>query len=196
MTKRFFTSDPHFDDPRLNLFGRDVLFETSLQVDNHIIKRWNKVVGKDDLVYVLGDAALTRKGLGKFARLNGKKILIKGNYDTPELGKYAVSDELLSCYFDEIHDELIITIKMLDNTKEDVYLNHYPEKGKSSMFNIVGHVHDFWKVQRNMLNVSTDTWHFTPITEEKVAFQINGIRNFYDINVFAGELPVNLSGAK
>lgn len=81
---------------------------------------------------------------------------------------------------------------MLDGTEEEMYLNHYPENGKCEVFNIVGHVHDFWKVQRNMLNVSTDSWHFTPITEEKVAFQINGIRKFYDINVFAGELEANL----
>lgn len=193
MGKRFFTSDLHFDDNRLFLFGRDILFENARQVDNYIIKRWNQMVTNDDTVYVLGDVALTRKGLKKMARLNGKKILIKGNYDEPETAKYSVSDVLLLEYFDDVMVDEVLEITMIDGSKEKVYLNHYPSSCCQDMFNITGHIHGLWKVQRNMLNVGLDAWHFTPITEEKVAFQINGIRNHYDINVFAGEIAANIS---
>ena len=192
--KTFFTSDPHFDDPRLNLFGRDILFDTARQVDNHIIKRWNKTVSQEDEVFVLGDAALSKKGLQKFSRLNGKKILIKGNYDEPETAKYKVSGKLLRKYFDFVVDTGEIEITLIDGTKETVFLNHFPTLCKKDMFNITGHIHGLWKVQRNMINVGLDAWHFTPVSEERIAFQINGIRNHYDQNVFAGELYANSYG--
>lgn len=37
--KRFFTSDIHFCDDRLNLYGRDLMFKNSDDVDNYIIKK-------------------------------------------------------------------------------------------------------------------------------------------------------------
>ena len=52
------------------------------------------------------------------------------------------------------------------------------------MFNIVGHIHSLWKVQRNMVNVSTDIWNFSPVSEDKILFIRNAIENFYDENVF------------
>jgi calcineurin-like phosphoesterase family protein len=184
---RFFTSDLHFDDDRLNLFGRDLAFSTKEEADNKIIENWNKTISKDDIVFVLGDVALTEKGLAKMDLCNGVKILIKGNYDEPETAKFAISDKILSKYFDKVVKEKYIKI---GNTT--CYLNHYPTNAKKEYFNICGHIHGTWKVQRNMLNVGTDAHHFMPVSEELVAFQINGIRKFYDQNVFAGELECNL----
>ncbi len=196
MSKIFFTSDPHFDDYRLDLFGRDILFKTSKEVDDHIVERWNKTVGKHDTVYVLGDVALTLKGLKKVSKLNGEKILVKGNYDNPATAKYNVSDAVLLEYFDSVVENISIDVTLIDGKKESVYLNHYPTNGKKEMFNIVGHIHGTWKVQRNMINVGLDAWHFTPVSEKQIAFQINGIRNHYDENVFAGELDANLKRKK
>lgn len=184
--KKFFTSDIHFDDERLNLFGRDIVFKTSKEFDNQIIENWNKTVEKDDLVYFLGDASLSKKGLENFSKLNGRKIIIKGNYDEKDTAKYEVSDEELSKYFDKVLKSGFIKIN-----GEKIYLNHYPTNGKADCFNIVGHIHGTWKVQRNMINVGIDAWHFFPVSEDQIKFQINGIRNHYDENVFAGELKCN-----
>ena len=79
--KRFFTSDTHFNDERLNLYARDLLFKNANEVNKHIIKTWNETVGKNDLVYHLGDISMDREGLDILNQLNGEKILIKGNYD-------------------------------------------------------------------------------------------------------------------
>ena len=61
--KKFFTSDIHFDDNRLELFGRDILFKNSDEFDKQIIENWNSVVGENDIVYCLGDVSLSEKGL-------------------------------------------------------------------------------------------------------------------------------------
>ena len=187
---RFFTSDLHFGDDRLYLYGRDILFDNSKEVDNFIIKNWNKVVKKDDLVIVVGDVSLTKTGLKNLNKLNGEKWLIKGNYDTSKkdggTAKFDITDDLLSEYFTKVVDELEINIG-----KEKVYINHYPTNGKKDMFNIVGHIHGTWKVQRNMINVGVDAWHFTPVSEKQIKFQMNGIKKHYDENVFAGELNAN-----
>jgi len=74
--KTYFTSDIHFDDSRLNLFGRDIVFKTSKEFDNQIIKNWNQVVSQDDVVIVLGDVALSKEGLDKISLCNGKKIWV------------------------------------------------------------------------------------------------------------------------
>ena len=70
-------------------------------------------------------------------------------------------------------------------------VNHYPEHGSKEMFNIVGHIHGLWRVQWNMINVSTDAWNYTPVSEDTIKFCMNAIDKFYDINVFAGELDIN-----
>ena len=188
---RFFTSDIHFDDDRLNLFGRDLLFKTKEEFDNAIIQNWNSVVSQSDTVIVLGDVALSEKGLANISKCNGTKLLIKGNYDEKASAKYNVSDELLLKYFKEVTDSGYIKIGT-----EDVYLNHYPSKGSDRYFNIVGHIHGTWRVQRNMINVGTDAWNYRPISEDTVSFFMNAIRKFYDNNVFAGELECNKKFSK
>jgi len=184
----WFTSDTHFDDERLDLFGRDILFNSAQEVDNHMITKFNERVKKDDLVIHVGDVALTKKGLEKIKELNGTIWLVKGNYDTADgTAKFKMSDDILLEYFDKVFDDLTIEID-----GEEVFINHYPTSAKDSCFNIVGHIHGTWKVQRNMINVGVDAWHFTPVPLKTIKFQMNGIRKFYDLNVFAGEIKSNL----
>jgi hypothetical protein len=138
---------------------------------------------------------MDKEGLEIIKKLNGYKILIKGNYDiSSENGgtaKYEINDKVLLKYFDEVYDELEIEIG-----GEKVYLNHFPTNMKSETFNIVGHIHGTWKVMRNAINVGVDAWHFIPVSEDLIKFQMNGIRNHYDQNVFPGELLANVKNRK
>jgi len=178
---KYFLSDTHFGDNRLQLFGRDLIANTSEDIDNIIIDNYNRKITKDDTVYFIGDISYTQEGLEKMKYLmKGTKILIRGNYDQQFTKK-----KLLE-YFDEVHDDLVVEIK--DNK---FYLNHYPTNCKKDMFNICGHIHGLWKVQRNMINVGVDAWHFMPVSEEQIIFYMNGIKKHYDANVFAGELEPN-----
>jgi len=185
----WFTSDTHYDDERLDLFGRDILFSSAKEVDDFIISQWNKNINDGDLVIHVGDVALTKNGLNKIKELKGTKWLVKGNYDTPDgTAKFKIDDKILLEYFDNVYEDLTIMIN-----KEEVFINHYPTSAKDYLFNIVGHIHGTWKVQRNMVNVGVDAWHFTPVSLDTIKFQMNGIRNFYDQNVFAGEIKSNLN---
>ena len=185
----WFTSDTHFDDERLDLFTREVLFESATEVDNFIIKQWNDNVKDGDLVIDVGDVALTQKGLDKVKGLNGTKWLVKGNYDTSDgTAKFKMSDDILLEQFDKVFDDLTIEID-----GEEVFINHFPTSADVDKFNIVGHIHGTWKVQRNMINVGVDAWHFTPVPLKTIKFQMNGIRKYYDQNVYAGELKANLN---
>jgi len=56
--------------------------------DNWIIERWNSVVAKRDVVWVLGDVAFSAEGLAKVSRLNGYKYLVSGNHDKYAVEKY------------------------------------------------------------------------------------------------------------
>ena len=135
--KRFFISDLHFGDERLNLYGRDLLFKNSKEVDEYIIDRWNQFVKPHDLVVVVGDISMTKDGLENLLKCNGEKWLVKGNYDTSVedggTAKYEVNDKLLSKYFSKIVDDIEIEIN-----GESVFVNHYPVKMKKEQFNICG----------------------------------------------------------
>jgi calcineurin-like phosphoesterase family protein len=193
--KRFFISDTHFNDERLNLYARNLLFKNAEEVNEHIIKTWNNTVGENDLVYHLGDVSMDLKGLEILNKLNGKKILIKGNYDIPisegGTSKFEINDKVLLKYFSKVYDELEITIG-----DKNVYLNHFPVNTKEDVFCIVGHIHGLWKCQRNAINVGVDCWHFTPVSEDLIKFQMGGIKNHYDQNFFAGELISNVMNKK
>lgn len=51
------------------------------EMDEEMIRRWNDTVRPNDKVYHLGDVVINRKALPTLARLNGDKVLIRGNHD-------------------------------------------------------------------------------------------------------------------
>ena len=96
----FVTSDYHFRD--WTLFG-GVLDESTKEEEMQHVELWNSVVDKDDLVLYIGD--FCDGGVGDLEelskKLNGRKILIKGNHD--ELG-----DEWYHCAFEDVVNEMRI----------------------------------------------------------------------------------------
>lgn len=51
------------------------------EMDEEMIRRWNDTVRPNDKIYHLGDVVINRKSLSTLARLNGDKVLIRGNHD-------------------------------------------------------------------------------------------------------------------
>jgi calcineurin-like phosphoesterase family protein len=51
------------------------------EMDEFMVKAWNETVKPTDKVYHLGDVVINRKSLGIMRRLNGDKVLIRGNHD-------------------------------------------------------------------------------------------------------------------
>lgn len=170
----YFTSDWHLNESRIfdfNPFYRP--FKSIKEQNDCIINACNDMVGKYDTLVHVGDVAMDEDGVSLLDKIKCKKrILIVGNYDEDKL-------DLLSNYFDEVLQQTDMKIN-----KTEYHINHYPINYHPLKMNIVGHIHGLWKVQRNMINVSCDAWHFKPISEQTIGFVENAITKFYDKNVF------------
>ena len=87
MPSVFLVSDTHFGHKGVCHFTRtDGVtklrpFDTPEEMDEFMVEAWNAKVRPNDKVYHLGDVVINRKALGIMRRLNGDKVLIRGNHD-------------------------------------------------------------------------------------------------------------------
>jgi len=87
MPSVFLVSDTHFGHKGVCHFTRNDgvtklrPFDTPEEMDEFMVEAWNKKVKPTDKVYHLGDVVINRKALGIMDRLNGDKVLIRGNHD-------------------------------------------------------------------------------------------------------------------
>ncbi len=96
MPSVFLVSDTHFGHAGVCRFTRDDgtklrPWDDPAEMDEAMIKAWNDRVKPTDKVYHLGDVVINRKALSTLARLNGDKVLIRGNHDIfrdTEYGQY------------------------------------------------------------------------------------------------------------
>ena len=83
----FLVSDTHFGHKGVCHFTRSDgvtklrPWDTPEEMDEAMVKAWNERVGPKDKVYHLGDVVINRKSLATMSRLNGDKVLIRGNHD-------------------------------------------------------------------------------------------------------------------
>ena len=83
----FLVSDTHFGHLGVCRFMRNDgvtklrPWDTPEEMDEEMIRRWNEQVRPTDKVYHLGDVVINRRALPTLARLNGDKVLIRGNHD-------------------------------------------------------------------------------------------------------------------
>lgn len=106
-----------------------------------LIKNWNSVVGKDDIVFNLGDFAFApdRKWKEILGRLNGHHYLILGNHDVTRWP----GDSIMKL-FERVENQMILKID-----GRTVYLNHYPylcyggswRGPENAVYALHGHVH-------------------------------------------------------
>jgi calcineurin-like phosphoesterase family protein len=83
----FLVSDTHFGHAGVCRFMRNDgvtklrPWDSAEEMDEAMVERWNERVKPNDKVYHLGDVVINRKALGIMRRLNGDKVLIRGNHD-------------------------------------------------------------------------------------------------------------------
>lgn len=189
----YYTSDWHLGDDRLGISGKPNVFYrpfSSVEENNStIMKNLYKDFRDGDTLWHLGDVIVGDKD-GSEAHLdqmrsmfpNSKFNLILGNYDVDKV-------DILSEYFDTIHNDFNL-VSFSDDLL--IYLNHYPTKCKQKIestgdeytFAVTGHIHSLWKVQRKIINVGVDAWHFKPVSHKQLLFCWNAMENHYDNDVF------------
>jgi calcineurin-like phosphoesterase family protein len=166
----FLVSDTHFGHTGVCKFMRSDgvtklrPFTDPDEMDEFMVKAWNERVKPNDKVYHLGDVVINRKALKVMSRLNGDKVLIRGNHDI-------FRDDEYRLYFRELRAYHVMN---------GMILSHIPIHSESlGRFgvNIHGHLHD----SRVMLNdeidpryhcVCVEQTDFAPILFEDVLKRI------------------------
>jgi calcineurin-like phosphoesterase family protein len=103
-------------------------FKSAEEMDEEMVKRWNERVRPEDRVYHLGDVVISRKNLAILHRLNGDKVLIRGNHDIFKLQDYTE-------YFRDIRGYHILNGMILSHIPV-----HSDSLGRFGV-NIHGHLH-------------------------------------------------------
>lgn len=160
--KTFLISDTHFMHSNILKYCNRP-FKDVEEMNQEIIKRWNSVVSKNDIVYHLGDFAFGNLDYISdiVLKLNGRIRLILGNHDSYNPNKY------IECGFDRVYDKPIIY-------SDYFILSHRPIEwiDETGVFaNIYGHIHNdsrYQWVTARSFNVSADVLNFTPIEFNKV----------------------------
>ena len=133
--KVFFTSDTHFNHSSI-LRHANRPFRNLDEMNEVLIDNWNSVVGKNDLVFHLGDFVFGNTAAWNqvLDRLNGKIVLIVGNHDIAHL-----HSELIE-RFEHVAFEMYVVI---DN--QAVFLNHHPflcyGDSHGKVWQLHGHIH-------------------------------------------------------
>ena len=170
MPSVFLVSDTHFGHAGVCRFMRNDgvtklrPWDNPEEMDEEMVKRWNETVKPTDKVYHLGDVVINRKALSIMKRLNGDKVLIRGNHDI-------FRDDEYRQYFRELRAYHVM---------RGMILSHIPIHTESlGRFgtNIHGHLHANRVMNGNEIDiryhcVCVEQTDYTPILFEDVIKRI------------------------
>ncbi len=177
MQTTFFTSDQHFSHFNIIKYCNRP-FSSTEEMDEHMIEKWNSVVKKGDIVYHLGDFQIT--GYSKkhvdvvsktLRRLNGNKILISGNHDSPAVLSAPEWSKVYRLHHINVNDQRII-------------LCHYPMRSWQfrghGAWQLFGHCHNNMQIPDNEyscdVGVDVPAWGFTPVSFEQLKEKFSTIK--------------------
>lgn len=161
-------SDTHFHHSNIIKYCNRP-FKDINEMNETIINNWNSIVKKDDTIYHLGDFCLSNDDEIKniFNKLNGNKILIRGNHDRKPVKFYEnVGFKVLT------HAPIILG-------EYKIMLSHVPlpdAKIKEGYINLHGHIHnkkisdDYPKnyTENKHVNLSVDVTNYKPVSLDKI----------------------------
>jgi calcineurin-like phosphoesterase family protein len=177
MPSVYLIADPHFGHRNICKFHnydgtKTRPWDDVDEMDEEMVKRWNGTVKPADKVYMLGDIVINRKALSILDRLNGDKVLIKGNHDIFKLNDYTNHFRDIRAY----------------HVMNGLILSHIPvHKESIARFgcNIHGHLHanrvkktvGVWPFKKQIIDpdyfcVSVEQIDYTPILFEEVLKRI------------------------
>ena len=191
----YFSADLHLGHDKLSIYGERG-FTTVKEMNEAIVNNFNKRIGPEDNLYILGDvvAGEVEEGIRYLSRLNGKKYIIIGNHDKEEkLEKYKTIPGVTVLGFG---------YNYIYNKKKKFFLSHYPcctenfsveEQDGKKVFtkplskltiNLSGHTHskELWDDRTLSYNVAVDAHNMYPVSIEEI---VEDCRNLYmDNNSF------------
>jgi calcineurin-like phosphoesterase family protein len=164
----FVTSDTHFGHKNIIKFSNRP-YENVEQMNKALIDNWNSVVGKNDIVYHLGDVSFANPNKTKdiLDQLNGKIILIRGNHD-----QSAVHDVCKTRF------ESIVDYAELKHNGELYIMLHYPiaswrNKHRGS-YHLYGHCHGSFQLNIGKAHdVGVDVNNYIPVHIDELTKILN-----------------------
>jgi calcineurin-like phosphoesterase family protein len=139
----YLIADTHFNHANIIKYC-DRPFQTVEEMNEALIANWNKVVEENDMVIFLGDLCFKDDANVWLAKLNGDKVVIRGNHDS--IGK-------LGTRFEYNKEVFLLTHRMM------------PLVGRN-IWNIHGHSHDKGNLinkENSSICVSAELVNYTPI---------------------------------
>jgi calcineurin-like phosphoesterase family protein len=172
----FFTSDTHFFHRSFTAAGRIKLrpqFADEKEMNAHLIKQWNSVVGMTDRVFHEGDFIV---GLGKndpeeiYQQLNGQIFLVRGNHERAA-EKHPQRFEWIKDYFE------------YENHGISIVLFHYALRvwnaSHHGAWHLYGHSHGDMPENASLsFDVGVDVWDYRPISLDEVAAKMRQKEKF------------------
>ena len=160
----FFCSDLHLDHVRIIKYCNRP-FRDVRQMNRVLVSNWNRAVGKNDIVYFLGDLVVNRKELTSYwlNKLNGRIILIRGNHDKEKSRRW--------------RHHLVANI---DGT--NFFLTHDPKDipPEWTGWAVCGHHHNndlinypLINEKTKRINVSIELTNYRPVNVQKILIGIN-----------------------
>lgn len=169
-TDFFITSDTWFGRANILDIGKRTKFKNVDEMNNALVKNWNKHIKKSDIVFHLGNFAwdpYTARSILK--KLNGSITFMIGNMD----------DALLDVA-EEFPDIKIIEDQIIELPQYDSIICHYPLEvwnGKDTgTIHFHGHTIFSHKTDLKLLNrvnVCTDFWNYSPVKYSTIKDFIN-----------------------
>lgn len=197
----YFSSDLHVGHVRIcELAGRP--FASVTEMNEQLVFNWNDTVGDEDLVWVLGDAAMgsIAESLAVCSQLQGRKILLCGNHDRAWAGwqqhRPGKVQDWHKRYIEEGGFDVVLdgrstpalSITGTDGAAVSIRASHFPYEGDHTAeerysnwrpeddggWLLHGHVHEMWRIRGRQINVGVDVWNFRPVSETTLADIILG----------------------
>lgn len=143
-------------------------FSSVEEMDETMVTNWNNTVGVHDTVYHLGDVVIPRPSLKILNRLNGRKILIRGNHDLGRLKDF-------SQYFEDVRGAFFF--KPGSDFLGGLIFTHIPVH-PSGLYNhyrgnVHGHTHchlvmDGEEPDKRYFNACVERNNFSPVPLETI----------------------------
>jgi calcineurin-like phosphoesterase family protein len=149
-------------------------FSTVEEHDEYIIEKWNSVVHKRDVTYILGDVTMEKAEYDILNRLNGRKYVVLGNHDklghTRKLLEYVDSVAGMMKYKGVMLTHCPIHPMELDYRFNKNIHGHIHEKLVERDFTLFG-IPLFKRVDKRYICVSCEHVDFTPKTLEELGIK-------------------------
>jgi len=182
----WFTSDTHFFHKNVIRFCNRP-FSSLEEMHEILISNWNNRVRGKEKIFIAGDLSFGNKANTKsiLDRLNGYKILVRGNHDGYSTKSYfniGIDDVIENEFIDLGKGKRVLIShfpyyptkddikKYKQNTDKELDTRYMHKRifDNGIDFLLHGHVHNSWKINDRQINVGVDVWDYKPISLDQI----------------------------